>query len=359
MRQAIFLISTADRKGILAETTTFFYQRSLNILECRQYTDVRENAYYMRIAVELPPDVTRNDLENQFTVLAEKLSLKWSVYYNGDQQNVAVLVSKTSHCFYDLLMRSEEGNLGGKVVVAVGNHPDLEEVADRFKVPYYCLPTPRSGDPDQENALLELQHKMGTTKAEQNSFVQEWRNKISEDMVSVDRNLTSVKKEYDKVARLIEYVYLRAPCESVVHEIASFSPGSAVQEAEALITLIPLNGEIELECKIRPQDIGKIKVGSKSRIKLSAYPFQKYGTLDGTVRTISENTFQEQSNALEAGAYYRTRVTVSGKLNTKAKDFRLIPGMEAQCEIKCDRRRVIEYVLYPLIKALDEAGREP
>jgi formyltetrahydrofolate deformylase len=53
-------------------------------------------------------------------------------------------------------MCSEEGNLGGKVVVAVGNHPDLEEVADRFAVPYYCLPTPRSGDPDQENALLEL-----------------------------------------------------------------------------------------------------------------------------------------------------------------------------------------------------------
>ena len=156
MRQAIFLISTADRKGILAETTTFFYQRSLNILECRQYTDVRESAYYMRIAVELPPDVTRNELESQFAVLAGKLELKWSVYYNGDQQNVAVLVSKTSHCFYDLLMRSEEGNLGGKVVVAVGNHPDLEEVADRFRVPYYCLPTPRSGDPDQENALLEL-----------------------------------------------------------------------------------------------------------------------------------------------------------------------------------------------------------
>lgn len=156
MRQAIFLISTADRKGILAETTTFFYQRSLNILECRQYTDVRENAYYMRIAVELPADVTRNELESQFRILAEKLELQWSVYYNGDQQNVAVLVSKTSHCFYDLLMRSEEGNLGGKVVVAVGNHPDLEEVADRFRVPYYCLPTPRSGDPDQENALLEL-----------------------------------------------------------------------------------------------------------------------------------------------------------------------------------------------------------
>ena len=72
--------------------------------------------------------------------------------------------------------------------------------------------------------ILELNHRLGTTKAELNSFIQEWRNQLSETMVTVDRNLTSVKKEYDKVARLIEYVYLRAPCEAVVHEIASFPP---------------------------------------------------------------------------------------------------------------------------------------
>ena len=156
MRQAIFLIRTADRKGILAETTTFFYRNDLNILECRQYTDVREGVYYMRIAVDLSPDVTRGGLESRFRELAEKLDLTWAVYYSEDQQNVAVLVSRTSHCFYDLLMRSEEGTLGGKVILAVGNHPDLEEVADRFRVPFYCLPTQRSGDPKQEEALLEL-----------------------------------------------------------------------------------------------------------------------------------------------------------------------------------------------------------
>ena len=156
MRQAIFLIRTADRKGILAETTTFFYRNDLNILECRQYTDVREGVYYMRIAVDLSPDVTRGGLESRFRELAERLDLTWAVYYSEDQQNVAVLVSRTSHCFYDLLMRSEEGKLGGKVVLAVGNHPDLEEVADRFRVPFYCLPTRRSGDPEQEQALLEL-----------------------------------------------------------------------------------------------------------------------------------------------------------------------------------------------------------
>lgn len=215
-----------------------------------------------------------------------------------------------------------------------------------------------------ENDLLELTHQQGSTRAEKNSFIQEWRNSISEEMVSVDRNLISTRKEYDKVKRLIEYVYLRAPCEAVVHEIASFSPGSAVREAEALITLIPLSGEIELESEIRPQDIGKVAIGSEVRIKLNAYPFQKHGTLNGVIRNISENTLQREGstftgNQEESPSYYRARITISGKLQHVKDNFRLIPGMEGIAEIKTDRRRVIEYWLYPLIKALDEAAREP
>ncbi len=209
-----------------------------------------------------------------------------------------------------------------------------------------------------ENDLLELSHRRGTTIAEQNAFIQEWKNSIAEDMVTVDRNLTSSKKEYEKVEQLIEYVYLRSPCDAVVHEIASFSPGSAVREAEALITLIPLDGNIELEAELRPQDIGKVEQGAHGRIKLTAYPFQKHGTLDGTVINISENTLQKEATGQEI-TYYRARPSVSGRLEKIKPTFRLIPGMEAQCEIKCGRRRVIEYVLYPLIKALDETAKEP
>ena len=209
-----------------------------------------------------------------------------------------------------------------------------------------------------ENDILELDHRRGTTTAEKNSFIQEWRNSIVEDMVSADRNLTATRKDYDKVAQLIEYVYLRAPCDAVVHEITAFSPGSAVQEAEALITLIPLVEDIEMEAEIRPQDIGKIHPGSTARIKLNAYPFQKHGTLDGVVRNISENTLQKNGQGASF-TYYRARLTVSGKLRALQGEFRMIPGMEGSCEIKCGRRRVIEYVIYPLIKAFDEAAREP
>lgn len=215
------------------------------------------------------------------------------------------------------------------------------------------------GNVDQlENDLLELSHRRGTTVAEKNAFVQQWRNAIAEEMVKVDRELTSTKKEYEKVELLMEYVYLRSPCDAVVHEIAEFSPGSAVREAEALITLIPLDGNIELQAEIRPLDIGKVLTGAEARVKLSAYPFQKHGTLDGVVRNISENTLQKPAGQQQI-TYYRARVLLSGNLVGVKDTFRLIPGMEAQCEIKCGRRRVIEYVLYPLIKALDETAREP
>ena len=217
-----------------------------------------------------------------------------------------------------------------------------------------------------QNQLDELEHQRGTTIASKNSFIQEWRNKISEDMVTADRNVIAAQKEYAKAKQLVDYLYLRAPCDSVVHEVANFSPGSAVREAEALITLIPLTGHVELEGELRPQDIGKVNLGADTRIKLSAFPFQKHGTLEGVVRNISEDTLQRgqspeaaRNPEITSSSYYRVRITVSGKLRGTKENFRLIPGMEATAEIKTGRRRVITYLIYPLIKALDEAAREP
>lgn len=215
---------------------------------------------------------------------------------------------------------------------------------------------------DLSNSLQELEHQRESTNSAKNSFIQEWRNSISEKLVETERELSSNQKQYEKNKLRVESQYLRAPCEAVVHEIASFSAGSAVREAEALITLIPLDGHPELEAEIRPQDIAKVSIGSEVRIKLNAYPFQKYGTLEGFVRNISEDTFTQQNRPADIGqsqTYYRARITVSGQLRGQTDQFRLIPGMEATAEIKTGRRRIIEYLIYPLIKALDETAREP
>lgn len=213
------------------------------------------------------------------------------------------------------------------------------------------------------NSIQELLHQRAATVSSKESFIQDWRNKISEDMVTAQNKLITAEKEYDQTEKLIDYTVLSADCRAVVHEIAAFSPNSAVREAEALITLIPLDGDMKIEVEVRPMDIGKVSKGSKTRIKLDAYPFQKYGTLEGTVTDISENTIprEQKSMDMESATYYRTRITVDpgSKLEKVSDSFRLIPGMEVQTEIKAGRRRIITYVLYPLIKALDETAREP
>ena len=156
MREAVFLIRTADRKGLLARISGFFYSRQLNVLECRQYSDMVERTYFMRVAVELDEATTKRSLEDEFSALAAELDLRYSVGYNDDDRRVAVMVTRESHCLYDLLMHSDEGTLGGRVVLVVGNHPELETVAARFRVPYFCLPVVKGREQDQEHRVLSL-----------------------------------------------------------------------------------------------------------------------------------------------------------------------------------------------------------
>lgn len=213
------------------------------------------------------------------------------------------------------------------------------------------------------NTLDELEHQKQSSIASRKAFEEEWRNSISTEMIKIRRELIANTKQLEKTANMAQYIYLRSPCDAMIHEIAAVSPGSGVREAEPLVTLVPLNGKIELEAEISPQDIGKVAVGDSVRIKLNAYPFQKYGTLEGKVLHLSENTFFRQQGAPippnGAATYYKARISVEGKLRNVDEKYRLIPGMEVQAEIKVGKRRIIEYILYPLIKALDESIKEP
>lgn len=208
---------------------------------------------------------------------------------------------------------------------------------------------------DKKNNILVLESELLSKEAEKNAFCSNWRIELGEELVKTRTALTNVKKDFDKAAQMAAYVELRAPEDAVVHDIAPMSIGSAVREAEALITLVPLEGGLEVEAEIRADDIARVKLGDRARIKISAFPFQKYGTLPGTVRVISEDSFTSQEGR---GAFYRARIGIDkdadGEFTRK-----LMPGMEAQAEIITGTRRIIEYLVHPLIKSLDEAIHEP
>ena len=154
---------------------------------------------------------------------------------------------------------------------------------------------------------------------------------------------------------------MRAPAPAMVKEIAGRSAGSVVRVAETLFTLVPLDVPLEAEVRITPRDIGFVRGGDAARIKLDAFSFQKHGTLDGKVRSISEDVHQVRSGGgSEPEVYYLARLELTKtQLKVVPDDFRLIPGMTLSAEIPVGKRSVISYFIYPIVRALDESIREP
>jgi HlyD family secretion protein len=211
-----------------------------------------------------------------------------------------------------------------------------------------------------EGQIAESKHDLLSARAEKNTFLNQWREDIAKELVNVERELDSVQQQLNKARRNMALTELKAPCDAMVHEIAAYQEGSAVREAEAVITLVPLGVDIEAVVNVDPKDIGWLKVGNEAKVKLGAYPFQRYGTLNGKLRTISEDTFSEQQGALGGSrSFYHVQLALSGRLLPRAGEYRLVPGMQVTAEIKVGRRRIIEYLTDPLIKALDESFKEP
>ena len=215
---------------------------------------------------------------------------------------------------------------------------------------------------DKEHSLRVLESEFLAKKAEYNAFCRDWLNGIADEMVKEESELIRARKELAKAEQMTTYVALRAPEDAVVHEVGPISPGSAVREAETIITLVPIGGELEVDAEISANDIGKVHEGDHVRVKISAFPFQKYGTISGVVRVISEDAFTHETKKQEnaSQAYYRARIRLTDEESSHFKLIsRLIPGMEVQAEIRVGTRSIIRYFTDPLVKSLDEAIREP
>ncbi len=160
MNKIIFLIQTNDQKGLLADITGYFYAKGFNILHCQQHTDSRAKKYFMRLELDMN-DLTssRQELLEGFSQFADTRSLTWSCHFSDNIQRVALMASKTSHCLYDLIMRQKEGDIKCEIPLIISNHPDLEYVADQFKIPFYCLPVRKENKQEQEQQVIALLKK--------------------------------------------------------------------------------------------------------------------------------------------------------------------------------------------------------
>ncbi|MBW9055644.1 HlyD family type I secretion periplasmic adaptor subunit [Rhizobium mesosinicum] len=212
----------------------------------------------------------------------------------------------------------------------------------------------------------EAAHAYAKLRADRQAFIEDFRRAAMEQLVDLRGQRDMAGEELKKMELRRNMVALTAPADAVVLDLAQRSVGSVVREAEPIVTLVPINVPLEAEVSINTRDIGRIAVGRQARIKLDAYPFQKYGTASGEVRTISQDTFltgqpeQTATPSQPSAPFFKARILLADtRLNASDVPVRLLPGMTVSTEIKVGQRTVISYFLYPLLRGLDDAIREP
>ncbi|MEP4803675.1 MAG: HlyD family secretion protein, partial [Hyphomicrobiales bacterium] len=112
---------------------------------------------------------------------------------------------------------------------------------------------------------------------------------------------------------------------------------------------------LEIEAVVLNKDIGFIEVGQTAEIKLEAFPFTRYGVLDGKITSISNDVAIDE----QLGPIYRAKVQLASQtIRIDRKELALNPGMNVSTEVKTGKRRIIEFFLSPLLRYKDEAIRE-
>jgi hemolysin D len=170
---------------------------------------------------------------------------------------------------------------------------------------------------------------------------------------------------------------LKAPQAGTVKDIATTTEGAVVQPGSVILTLLPLGEPLFADVAIKNEDIGFIQVGQTAQVKLAAYPFQKYGLLTGKVVHVSADATEvsgqgggngnagggspsSAANPASQVATYKARIALGEQhlISPTGQKLQAGAGMQVAVEIHQGRRTVLEYLLSPVAKAVQEAGRE-
>ncbi|NDD11997.1 MAG: HlyD family type I secretion periplasmic adaptor subunit [Betaproteobacteria bacterium] len=213
------------------------------------------------------------------------------------------------------------------------------------------------------NREQEILREIAVQRSEQSAFRNEWRQRLLEDLTEVEKERNNLSSQLSKVDMRRSLVSLLAPADAVVLEIPQRSLGSVVPPAEVMFSLVPIDTPLEAELKIAARDVGFVKVGDPVKIKLDAFPFQKFGILKGKVLTVSEDAFTKDPDGTQAlrqiGSYYVARIRLESlKLERRSHEALIRPGSSLTGEILIGKRTVMSYFIYPLVGTLDESLRE-
>lgn len=174
------------------------------------------------------------------------------------------------------------------------------------------------------------------------------------------RELSTLRQNLKASTDQLDRTLLRSPMRGIVNNLSVTTIGGVVRPGEEILQIIPLDEELFVEARVKPEDIAGIRRGQAATVKLSAYDYTIYGTLKGVVTLISADTFKDdRARDPDGDPHYKVTLAVDTEhLTSRQTELEIRPGMQASVELHTGSKTVLQYLLKPLYKS-KEAFREP
>ncbi|MBP3516532.1 MAG: HlyD family type I secretion periplasmic adaptor subunit [Alphaproteobacteria bacterium] len=207
----------------------------------------------------------------------------------------------------------------------------------------------------QAKKMAETEENIEYLKKELRQYLAEFDKNLMQELTENREKLASYQQELVKYREALKRTVVKAPLSGYVQQLVYHTKGGVVETAKPIMNIVPENYKLEAQVMILNKDIGFVRPEQDVEIKIDSFPFTKYGTLKGKVRNISGDAVQDE----KLGLVFNARLTLSdNKIKADGQIIRLKPGMSVTAEIKTGKRRVIEYLLSPVMKYLNESMRE-
>jgi hemolysin D len=247
--------------------------------------------------------------------------------------------------------------------------PLIKERADDMQTLLKTQAVARHRVLEVQQELLMAEHDLETLLSQRQEYhqaVQELLSRIShhqsqihkhtlQELTTVKQQLANIEQEIIKAAATNKAQTLYSPVDGVVQQLAVHTLGGVVTPAQELMLIVPAQGSLEVEAMLENKDIGFVQEGQTAEVKIDAFPFTKYGTIQGTLKNISNDAILDDIK----GLMFKTQVHLQHSIMRIGKrQVKLTPGMSVTVEIKTGTRRVIEFFLSPLLRYKEESIRE-
>ena len=237
---------------------------------------------------------------------------------------------------------------------------------------------------EQQNERLVQQRKLVEIAAARQALEEQieqtragYEHQVLNDLSDAEKKVAEFQQDLVKAERKTEEQVLRSPIDGTVQQLAVHTVGGVVTPAQQLMVIVPTDSHLEVEAMISNRDIGFVSVGQQAEVKIDTFNFTRYGLLQGKVTSVSRDAIvrdkpnQKTADKKPGGGLSETSEPEGQELSYSARvsldstrmqvDDRLVnlaPGMAVTIEIKTGTRRIIEYLMSPVLRYRQESLRE-